>query len=694
MSERLVAHYTRGTLPLVYLLTAMPGFIIGFGVYFLRSEDERARVFFWLCMAFSSAVLISGEWYGLQGRALYLIPGVLFFFAYTLTPALLLRFALTLASRGRVRGFPAIWGASLLFAAFFSAAFVAAFIFPSAEIFRIKKYFVLFRLYFLVLCVAAVVVLFRSYRASPSRECRDQIKWIFYGMAVGLGPFMALYQLPRVLGLDPPLGEEAASAFFVLLPLALAIAILKHKLMDIDLIINRSLVYSLLTMVTAGVYLLSVEGLKQLFAGTARPGRNWIPAGAAVVAAVAFAPVRNRIQVIVDKAFFRRSYDYRRAVRDFSAASAKAFSAGELLELFENILADFLPVEKVGGLVLEPSDGPPGLVLRRGLDDTAVSFFARRPESGSPGTDMSPEIPGFEVTLPLPLGDGGLAGWAFVGPKKSGLKFTEEDQDLLDTLAAELAAALRRIRLQEEVAYERASREKSEELGRLKTEFISSVSHELRTPMTSLQGISQLLQSGKVGDEARRVRLLELMAGECGRLGRFLHNVLDFGRIEQDAKLYEFRETDLKPLVAEVAEIALSATSGEDLDLDVDTPEGPVWVEADPDSVRQALLNLVDNAIKYSGGRKRVAVRLAENKGHVEVSISDQGIGIPVEDREKIFEAFFRSPAAVRHDPKGVGLGLKIVKHIMDAHGGTISLRSKPGEGTTFTLSFPKRRKT
>ncbi|MBE0711686.1 MAG: HAMP domain-containing histidine kinase [Candidatus Aminicenantes bacterium] len=679
---------------MVYLLTALPGLIIGFGVYLLRSEDERVRVFFWLCLAFSSAVLISGEWYGVQGRALHLIPGVLFFFAYALTPALLLRFALTLASRSRFRGFPAIWGGSLLFAAFFSTAFAVAFLFPSVEIFRIRRYFIFFRFYLLALCAAAVVVLFRSYRASDSRERRDPIKWVFYGMVVGLGPFMILYQLPLVLGLNPPLGEEAASVFFVLLPLAMGFAVLRHKLMDIDLIINRSLVYSLLTMATVGVYLLSIEGLKQLFAGTARPGRNWIPVGAAVVAAVAFAPVRNRIQILVDKAFFRRGYDFRRGVHDFSAAAGKACGRGEILDLFENALAEMLPVEKVAGIVLEPGGGPPGIVLRRGLDDAAVSLLAGPLEPGTLGTNARPDVPGFEVTLPLPLGDAGLAGWVFVGPKKSGLEFTEEDRELLETLAAEAAAALRRIRLQEEVAYERASREKSEELGRLKTEFISSVSHELRTPMTSLQGISQLLQSGKVGDEARRERLLELMAGECGRLGRFLHNVLDFGRIEQDVKRYEFRETDLKPLVTEVAEIARSATAGDDLDLEVETPEGPVWVEADPDSICQALLNLVDNAIKYSAGRRRVAVRLAEKDGRVEVSVSDRGIGIPAEDREKIFEAFFRSPAAVRHDPKGVGLGLKIVKHIMDAHGGTIDLRSDPGQGTTFTLKFPKRRKT
>jgi signal transduction histidine kinase len=691
--ERLVPHYANGTFPIVYLLTGVFGFILGFAVFILRSEDARARIFFWLCMAFSSAVMISGEWYSVRGRALYLLPGVLFFFAYTLTPALLLRFALTLAPRGKVRGFPAIWGASLLFGGFFSAVFASSLLLPSIEIFRLKKYFVIFRYYFLALCVVAVVSLVRSYRVSASRERRDQIKWVLLGLVMGLGPFVLLYQLPLVLGLDPPLGEEAASVFFVLLPFALTFTILKYKLMDVDLIINRSLVYSFLTMVTVGVYLMSIEGLKQVFAGPGRSGRSWVPIGAAVIAAVVFAPARNRIQILVDKAFFRREYNYRRALRDFSAASGKAFGAEELLDLFESTLADILPAEKVGALVLEPGQEPPGIVLRRGLGETAVSLLARRPQPGASWTDSRPEVPGFEVTLPLQLGDGGLAGWIIVGPKKSGLSFTDEDRELLETLAAETAAALSRIRLREEVVYERASREKLEELGRLKTEFISSVSHELRTPMTSLQSISQLLQSGKVGDEARRERLLELMAGECGRLGRFLHNVLDFGRIEQDAKRYEFRETDLKPLVGEVAEIARSATAGEDLDLEVDAPEGPVWIEADADSVRQALLNLVDNAIKYSAGRKRVAIRLAESEGHVEVSVSDQGIGIPAEDRERIFEAFFRSPAAVCHDPKGVGLGLKIVKHIMDAHGGTIDLRSMPGKGTTFTLKFPKRRK-
>jgi len=690
----LVPFYGKGGVPFVFLLTGILGFVIGFGVFILRAEDRRARLLFWLCMAFSSAVMISGEWYGVHGRPLHLVPGVLFFFAYTLTPVLLLRFVLTFTTRERLPGGPLLWAVSLLFGAVYSAEFVIALLVPSIEIFRLKTHFSFFRVFFGAVSIAVIVILFRAFRAAPSRERRDQIRWILYGMAVGLGPFVLFYSLPVAAGLRPVLGEEMASAFFAFPPLAFAFAILKYKLLDINVIINRSVVYSLLTMVTVGVYLASIEGLKALFSAGSGPGRQWIPVGAAFIAAIAFAPARSRIQLVVDRAFFRRSYDYRRAVLGFATAAERAHGAADLLALFSATLDEALPVEKVGAFVPAPGVGVPGLALRSGLDYDAVASLL-----AAPGGSDEPLLPaellrlGFESVLPLPLGDDGPSGWIFIGPKRSGLKLTDEDRELLRTLAAEMAASLRRIRLQEEVVYERASREKLEELGRLKTEFISSVSHELRTPMTSLQAISELLNSGKADETSLRKHLIGLMAGECSRLGRYIHNVLDFGRIEQDVKSYEIRETDLASVVAGVVEVVRSAAVEEDLDLEVKMPAGPVIVEADPDAVRQALLNLVDNAIKYSSGRKHIAVRLAPSaEGGAEISVSDRGIGITAEDRERIFDPFYRSPEAVRHDPKGVGLGLKIVKHIMDAHGGEIAVAGAPGRGTTFTLKFPRRR--
>ncbi|RPJ00799.1 MAG: hypothetical protein EHM31_07275, partial [Candidatus Aminicenantes bacterium] len=619
VTERLVPYYEKGGMPYVFLLTGVFGFVIGFGVFILRPGDRRARLFYWLAMAFSSAVMISGEWYGVQGRPLRLVPGVLFFFAYTLTPVGLLRFVRTFTDRERLPGGPFLWIVSLLFGGFFSAILVTGLLRPSIEIFRLRAHFGVFRIFFAAVCIAALGTLFRALRAAPSREKRDQVRWVFYGMVAGLGPFMLFYSLPIAAGWRPLLNEEAASAFFAVLPLALAFAILKYKLLDINLIINRGVVYSLLTMVTVGVYLASIEGLKALFSANSGAGGRWIPVGSAFIAALVFAPARSRLQIAVDRAFFRRSYDYRRAVSGFTEAVEKAHSDRDVLDRLSETLAGTLPVEKIGAFIPAAGRETSGFAFRSGLDDDAAALLAAPAGSGAPLPPAALERNGFAQALPVPLGDAGPAGWIFFGPKRSGLEYTDEDRELLRTLTAETAASLRRIRLQEEVIYERASREKLEEIGRLKTEFISSVSHELRTPMTSLQAISELLKSGKVADPSRRDHLLELMAGECGRLGRYLHNVLDFGRIEQDSKRYEIRAVDLKPIVTGVAEVVRSAAAEEDLDLTVETPDGPVQVEADPDAVRQALLNLVDNAIKYSAGRKRVTVRLVATADGAEI---------------------------------------------------------------------------
>jgi signal transduction histidine kinase len=694
VTEPLEPFYGDHSLPILFLLTGVLGFLIGFAVFILRPDDRRARIFFWLCLAFSAAVMISGEWYGVQGRPLHLIPGVLFFFAYSLTPVILLRFVFTFTSRERLPGGPLLWAAALLFGAVFSALFLASLLIPSIEVFRLKVVFTAFRVFFGALCLAAAVVVFRAFRTAPSRERRDQVRWVLYGMIVGLGPFVLFYTVPLALGLRPILGEEVASVFFVVLPLALGFAILKYKLLDITLIVNRGVVYSLMTMITVAVYLASIEGLKALFSTGTKTGRSWIPLGAAFIAALAFAPARSKVQVLIDKAFFRQAYDYRRAVLGFAMGTGRAHSSTDVLALFSSTLAEVLPVEKVGAFIPAPGVGVPGIAVRSGLDYDAVAALLAAPAGAEPPLTPAEMLRlGYEAVLPLPLGDGLQSGWVFVGPKRSGLRLTDEDQELLGALAAEMTASLRRIRLQEEVVYERASREKLEELGRLKTEFISSVSHELRTPLASLQAISELLDSGKADETQLRKHLIGLMAGECGRLSRYLHNVLDFGRIEQDAMSYAIRPTELNPVVTGVVEVVRAAAADDDLDLEVQVPAAPVTVEADPDAVRQALLNLVDNAIKYSPGRGHVAVRLsAVAGGGAEISVCDRGIGISPEDRERIFEAFYRSPEAVRLDPRGVGLGLRIVKHIMDAHGGEIGIAGAPGRGTTFTLKFPGRR--
>jgi len=696
--------------PLIFLLIGGLGFIIGFGVFFLRPGDQRARIFYCATLAFGAAVMISGDLYGVRGRLLPFAPGVLFNFAYPLAPALLWRFTRTFSPRREKMWFAFFWALPVAFGAGLNLGFLYSQLRPSPAAYRVvQDWTFVFRWYVAAVCIASVVQLVRSFRTPDSDEVRAQIKWIFFGMSAGLAPFVFLYQVPlAALGNGRELlSEDLSIVFMLLVPVTLAIAILKYRLLNINVVIHRSLVYSLLTMFTVGTYLVAVEVLSRLFARSARIGGNWTSLGAAVLAAAAFQPGRRRIQLLVDKTFFRQDHDYRKAVLNFSARVQKIMDPGHLLSEFTRAVIEALPCDNLGVLVWAPAEGGPRSVLREGMGDRAAGVLLSFPPPPggvwareeavrtTQGMDFSKrdllKALGLEVALPLPFGSGAMAGWLAAGRKKSGLRYTGEDLELMATLATDLAAGLLRVRLQEEIIYERASREKADELSLLKTEFISSVSHELRTPMNSLRSLSELLESGKVRDEARRERLLHLMAGECGRLSRFIHNVLDFGKIEQGTKLYDLRTAPVQPVISEVVDLVRSAAAAEDLDIKAEMPGEDVLLEADHDAVRQALLNLVDNAIKYSEGRKEITVRLLSGSESVEIQVEDKGIGIGPENRERIFEAFFRSPEAVRHNPKGVGLGLKIVKHIMDAHGGRIGLRSEPGKGSTFSLIFPLR---
>ena len=707
---RLMRYYE--VAPPIFLTIGVLGFLIGFLVFFLRSGERQARIFYCSTLAFGAAVMISGDLYGAYRGGGSLLPGVLFNFAYPLAPALLWRFCRTFTPRPGKNWFNYFWAVPVAFGLALNYGFLYSQLRASLEAYRVvQDWIFLFRGYMAVTCIAAVVELARAYRKSDSDTVKAQIKWITFGSVLGLSPFVFLYQLPQVIGGAGAevIREDTSCVFLILIPVCIAIAILKFRLMNINLVINRSLVYSLLTVFMAGVYLVTLELLRLVFVRTAIVHGNWIPIGAAVLAAAAFQPGRRRIQLVVDKTFFRREYDYRKAVLNFSTRVQKIMSPGHLLSEFTRAVTEALPCDSLGVLVWAPADeAGPRTILSEGMGDRAAgALLSFPPPAGgvwgreeavrtNQGMDFSKgdllKTLGLDIALPLPFGSGAMAGWLAAGRKKSGLRYTGEDLELMATLAADLAAGLLRVRLQEEIIYERASREKADEISLLKTEFISSVSHELRTPMNSLRSLSELLESGKVQDGARRERLLHLMAGECGRLSRFIHNVLDFGKIEQGTKLYDLRTAPIQPVIREVVDLVRSAAADEDLDLRAEMPGEMILLEADQDAVRQALLNLVDNAIKYSQGRKEITVRLLSGSESVEIQVEDMGIGIEPGDRERIFEAFFRSPEAVRHNPKGVGLGLKIVKHIMDAHGGRIGLRSEPGKGSTFSLIFPVRR--
>ena len=274
-------------------------------------------------------------------------------------------------------------------------------------------------------------------------------------------------------------------------------------------------------------------------------------------------------------------------------------------------------------------------------------------------------------------------------------------------------------------------------LNELKSNFVSSVSHELRAPIASVRLMAESLERGKAAEPAKQQQYFHFIVQECRRLSSLVENVLDFSRIEQGRKNYEFEPTDLSAMVRQTVALLEPLASERQVRLLLVAPEpgpgeGDLQLRADGKSLQQALVNLIDNALKHSPkgetvrvgmgregrgpgaeGRRKSEVRsskyewgegegkdgvartvvgeaiIPDSVGRIRLWVEDRGPGIPAAEHRKIFERFYRLGSELRRESQGVGIGLSIVKHIVEAHGGRIEVRSEPGQGSRFTIELP-----
>ncbi len=226
-------------------------------------------------------------------------------------------------------------------------------------------------------------------------------------------------------------------------------------------------------------------------------------------------------------------------------------------------------------------------------------------------------------------------------------------------------------------------------LSKMKTDFVSLVSHELRTPLTSIRMFIETLALGRLKDAAQTQEVLHLLMRETERLSALIERVLDWARIESGRKEYQREPLE----VGEVVEAAVAAFRAQRLEggveLEVAVPGGLPRVEVDRHAVAGALLNLLQNAYKYSGQDKRIGLTVQAEGKWVGLSVEDHGMGIAPRDRKRIFERFYRVDNLLTRKTEGSGLGLAITKRIIEAHGGRITLQSELGRGSRFTIHLP-----
>jgi signal transduction histidine kinase len=308
------------------------------------------------------------------------------------------------------------------------------------------------------------------------------------------------------------------------------------------------------------------------------------------------------------------------------------------------------------------------------LDGRGRTVFASRPlDAGAPvlTVPLGEALPAWKVALYQPPG---LSPRDMV--RRQATIFMGAFVLLVAVIAAGLIATYRLVRRESEIA-------------RLKSDFVANVSHDLKTPLSLIRMFSETLEMDRVPDPQRRREYYAVLTRESERLSRLIDNVLDFSRIESGRQRYELAPGSVEPLVQEVLESFRHPLSQQHFTLDVSiAPELPD-VALDEDALKQALANLLDNAMKYSAERRHIMVTVRRDGDGVAVDVADEGIGIPLGERERIFEKFYRIGRSETQGRRGSGVGLALVKHIAEAHRGRISVDGQVGLGSRFTLHLP-----
>ncbi len=227
------------------------------------------------------------------------------------------------------------------------------------------------------------------------------------------------------------------------------------------------------------------------------------------------------------------------------------------------------------------------------------------------------------------------------------------------------------------------------EMTRLKADLVANVSHDLKTPLSLIRMFGETLEMGRVADESKRQEYYRVIARESERLSRLIDNVLDFSRIEGGRQKYAVSPTAVEPLIRETLEAFGYPLVQQGFKVEVTVAPDLPEVSMDAEAVSQAMANLVDNAIKYSGERKVLRIDARIEGDVLALSVADEGVGIPRGEQEKIFKKFYRIGRSETQGRRGSGVGLALVRHIAEAHGGRVTVESRVGEGSRFTLWLP-----
>ncbi len=575
--------------------------------------------------------------------------------------------------------------------------------------------------------------IYKHYRKTKIGIERNQAKYIFIAFLVLLSGSLA-YLPAYGVGIYP-FAYLSGMVFVVIL----AYAILKYRLMDIRIVAKKSTVFTTLVMIITAAYVLAAFLLSWVIFGGIYTFKSQIITGliVAILVALGFRPFYNWLKKITDTFLFKGEYRPAELVADISDILSRTLSLRKIIEILKEKISNSLRLEKVEILVL----GEKNIKLKIGKESLQkiIDYFKKEREilileelKRKKAEKISfvgtiPPIKQLEknkIGLVAPLFiKNKLVGIFLLGPKKSGDMFTPEDIQTLEIISSQAGISIENARLyqkqknfsqtlQREVDRQtKKLREAYEELKKLdkaKTEFISMASHQLRTPVSIMKGIASMLIEGDLEKlpEQKKNNLIQGLWRKSCKLEEVIDDILN--ATEMTSTTYRVQQEkaekiNVEEIIRKIIDDFQSIIKEKNIDLVLKKPSMAIpRIYGQKDYLQEALSNLIDNAIKYTPSlqqrkdmenikikKGKIEVSLAGKEDKIIVSIKDNGIGIPQKELPKLFQRFSRANNARDMYTDGSGLGLFIVKEIVEGHNGKAWVESKLGEGATFFVSLP-----
>jgi len=690
-------------------------FLLAIVVLLLQKKEKAARIFHHLCVTIATLILLTPGRNTIRPLELGFLLEVVFYLSYTLVPILFLHFTLifprpkkfaiekkALLTVYMIGALLSLWTAIDFFRVSYPAINLE--FYPSYS-----SAFTSILVFFALLFLIGFANIIHSYRIATEEFERRKLRWIFFGIVLGASPYILFSILPRIFieGLAVP--EEYLIVLAVIAPISFAIAIVRYQIFDIDLIVKRSSVYTLVVTLMLVLYLGLVWLFTQVVFALNLPAALPNIIGAIFIALL-FEPLRRRVQKFVDKQFFRISYNFHEAQGNILEEIKFVSTKISLANLVTDRIHSLLHVTKIGFFVIEsPSDKLRllahwnfDILERRNIqlskDDlkTGLELPVALGDRIEPGIEFESADSivfnrwGMALVLPMLSSDRNILGFLVLGEKLSGLRFGLEDISLLTLVGTQVGLALERLKVEYALMVEQAESERLNELNKLKSYFVSSVSHDLKTPLTSIRLFAEFLKEHENLPRQKAMEYFGIIEGEADRLSRLITSVLDFAKIEKGTKEYNLKLHNLNEIVQNVIRSLEYQINSRGFEVQTNIHHEPLVIEADSDAVFDAMINLISNAMKYSPPeRKHISIFTKSDGGYAILSIEDHGYGIAEKEKEKIFESFYRIDDPQMKSAGGAGLGLSLVKHTMDAHHGKIEVESEVGKGSIFALYFP-----